>query len=115
MNFGGGFAGALAVGSWLVRSWAMLPSSAISPCPALGAATLEQEEKQWPLEHVRRQNLGNEMEAMSKGGWHRDRPGDAIGVTFASAATIQQVSLSGSTTEGDESFKQTPKFDLKQL
>lgn len=91
------------------------PSSAISLCPALGAATLEQEEKQWPLEHVQGQNLGNEMEAMSKGGWHRDRPGEARGVTFASAAIIQQVSLSGSTREGDKSFEQTPKLDLKQL
>lgn len=60
-------------------------------------------------------NLDNEMEAISKGGWHRDRLGDARGVTFASAAIIQQVSLSGSITEGGKSFKQTPKLDLKQL
>lgn len=61
------------------------------------------------------ENSGNEMEAMSKGGWHKDRHGDTTGVTFASAAIIQQVSLSGSTTEGGKSFKQTPKLDLKQL
>lgn len=65
INFGGGVAGVLAVGSWLVPSWAMLPNSAISLCPALGTATLAQKEKQWPLEHVQGQNLGNEMEAMS--------------------------------------------------
>lgn len=35
--------------------------------------------------------------------------------SFASAAIIQQGSLSTSTTEGDKSFKQTPKLDLKQL
>lgn len=35
--------------------------------------------------------------------------------SFASAAIIQQGSLSTSTTEGGKSFKQTPKLDLKQL
>lgn len=110
-----GFAAALAVWPWLVPSWAMLPSSARSLCPALGPTTLAGEEKQWPPEHVQGQNLGNEMEAMSKGGWHRNRLGDTRGVTFASAAVIQQVSLSGSKTEGGKSLKQTPKLDLKQL
>lgn len=46
INFGRGFAGVWAVWSWLVPSWAMLPSSAISLCPALRAAALAQEEKQ---------------------------------------------------------------------
>lgn len=52
INSGAGFAGALALWPWLVPSWAMLPSSVMSLCPALGAATLAQEEKPWPLEHV---------------------------------------------------------------
>lgn len=43
-NFGGGFAGGLAAWSWLVPSWAMLPSSVLSLCPALGAATLHRRE-----------------------------------------------------------------------
>lgn len=50
-----------------------------------------------------------EVETMSKGGRHRDRPGDVRGVTFSSAAVTLQVCLSGSTIEGDKSFKKNPQ------
>lgn len=56
-----------------------------------------------------------EVEAIPKGGWHRDGPGDIRGVAFSSPAVTLQVCLSGSTTEGDKSFKQNPKLDLNQL
>lgn len=57
-----------------------------------------------------RAESGNEVEATSKGGWHSDRPGDTRGVTFASAAVIQQVSLSGSNQREVNNLNKPPNL-----